>query len=112
MPIIRTRFLVHLKYACCSCPWGLRENFCKHQCAIILQNTDISESMLLEFCGTYFGTNRRGLGTMFEASVPDDFFEDEDEESCVVLESCNIPDAFEEKNECGDEELRISQGLT
>ena len=49
---------------------------------------------------------------MFEASVPDDFFEDEDEESCVVLESCNISDAFEEDNECGDEDLDISQGLT
>ena len=24
------------KFACCSCPWGLRGNFCKHQCAIIL----------------------------------------------------------------------------
>ena len=49
---------------------------------------------------------------MFEASVPDDFFEDEDVESLVVLESCNISDAFEEDNECGDEDLRISQGLT
>ena len=39
----------YLKYACCSYPWGLRGNFCKHQCAIILQHTDISESMLLEF---------------------------------------------------------------
>ena len=101
-----------LKYACCSCPWGLREFFCTHQCAIILQYTDISESMLLEFCGTYFGTNRGGLRAMFEASVPADFFEDKDEESCVILESCNIPDAFEEDNKCGDEELRISQGLT
>ena len=49
---------------------------------------------------------------MFEASVPGDFFEDEDEESCFVLESCNISDEFEEDNECGDEELRISQGFT
>ena len=57
----------------------------------------------------YFVTNRGGLGAMFEASVPDDFFEDKDEESCVVLESCNIPDAFEEDNECEDEKLHISQ---
>jgi hypothetical protein len=48
----------YLKYACCSCPWELRGNFCKHQCAIILQNTEIFDSMLLKFCGTYFGTNR------------------------------------------------------
>ena len=100
------------KYACCSCPWGLRGNFCKHQCAIILQHTDISESMLLEFCGTYFGTNRGGLEAMFGASVPDDFFEDEDEESCVDLDTCNISDAFEEGNECGDEDLSFSHGLT
>ena len=39
----------YLKYVCCSCPWRLRGNFCKHQYAIILQNIDISESMLLEF---------------------------------------------------------------
>ena len=69
----------YLRYSCCSCPSGLRGNFCKHQCAIILQYTDIPESMLLEFCGTYFGTNKRGIWTMFEASVLDDFLEDEDE---------------------------------
>jgi hypothetical protein len=49
---------------------------------------------------------------MFEASVPDDFFEDGDEESYSVLESCNIPDAFEEDKEEGEDGLRISQGLT
>ena len=69
----------------------------------MLQHTDISESMLLEFCGTYFGTDKGELGAMFEASMPDDDYE----ESCVVLESCNISDTFEENNE-----LRISQGLT
>jgi hypothetical protein len=31
----------YLKYVFCSCPWGLRRNFCKHQCAMILQHTDI-----------------------------------------------------------------------
>ena len=86
----------YLKYACCSCPWGLRGNFCKHQYAIILQHTDVSESMLLKFCGSYFGTNRGGLGAMFEAPVPDNFFEDGDEESFSVIESCNIPVTIEE----------------
>ena len=46
---------------------------------MILQYTDIYESMLLEVCDTYFKTNRRGLGAMFEASVPDDFVKNEDE---------------------------------
>lgn len=46
---------------------------------MILQHTDIYESMLLEVYGTYFKTNRRGLGAMFEASVPDDFVKNEDE---------------------------------
>ena len=83
----------YLKYACCSCPYGLRENFCKHQCAMILQYTDNSESMLLEFCGTYFRINRGRLEAMFEASVLDDFFENEDEKSYSVLKLCNISDA-------------------
>ena len=48
----------YFKYVCCSCLWGLRGNFCKHHCAIILQNIDVSECMLLEFCGTYFRTNK------------------------------------------------------
>ena len=48
----------YLKYVCCSCSWRLRKNFCKHQCAIILQHTYISEIILLEFCGTYFETKR------------------------------------------------------
>jgi hypothetical protein len=49
---------------------------------------------------------------MFEASVPDDFFEDNDEKSYSVLESCNISDAFEEDKEEGNDGLCISQGLT
>ena len=35
------------KFACYLCPWGLRGNFYKHQCAIILQNTDIFENVLV-----------------------------------------------------------------
>ena len=97
-----------MKYVCCSCPLGFRGNFCKQQYAIILQYTDISESMLLEFCGTYFGTNRGGLGAMFAASVPDDFFEDGDEESFSVMESCNIFITIKEDKEEEEDGLRIS----
>ena len=91
----------------------LRGNFCKHQCAIILQHIDVSCSMLLEFCGTYFGTNRGGLGAMFEVSVPDDFFEDEDEDPIALWNYAIFPDAIgrREKEEVEDG-LRISQGLT
>ena len=74
----------YLKYVCCSCPWRLWEILCKQQCAIILQYTYISESMLLEFCGTYFETKRGELGTMFDASVSEDFSGDEVEESYRV----------------------------
>ena len=102
----------YLKYVCCSCPWGLQGNFCKHQCAIILQHIDISDSMLLEFCDTYFGTNRRVLRVMFEALLLDDFFEDENEKSYSVLELCNIFDALEEDKEEVEDRLHISQGLT
>jgi len=51
-------------------------------------------------------------GAMFKASVPDDFFEDDDKKSYSILESCNIPDAFEEYKEEWEDGLRISQGLT
>ena len=49
---------------------------------------------------------------MFETSVPDDLFEDGDEECFGVLISCNIVVAIEEDKEEGEDELRISQGLT
>ena len=49
---------------------------------------------------------------MFEALVPDEFFEDEDEESYNVLESCNISDAFEDDKEKCEEEFCISPGFT
>ena len=68
--------------------------------------------MLFEFCGTYFGTNKGELGTMFEASVRDDFFEDKDEKSYSVLELCNISDALEDDKEELEHRLRILQGLT
>ena len=61
--------------------------------AIILQYTDNSENMLLEFCGTYFRINRRRLEAMFEALVPYDFFKNEDKKSYSVLKLCNISDA-------------------
>ena len=86
--------------------------FCKHLCAIILLQTDISKSILFEFYGTYFGINKGELETMFEASVRDDFFEDKDEKSYSVLELCNISDALEDDKEELEHRLRILQGLT
>jgi hypothetical protein len=46
-------------YACCSCEWVIRSNLCKHQIAIKLLTIGILESTLLEFCGTYFGSQSR-----------------------------------------------------
>jgi hypothetical protein len=47
-------------YACCSYKWAIWGNLCKHQIVIILLSTNIFKSILLEFYGTYFGSQRGG----------------------------------------------------
>ncbi len=42
-------------YACCSYEWAIKNNLCIYQIATILLTLDISESIFLEFCGTYYG---------------------------------------------------------
>jgi hypothetical protein len=52
-------------YACCSCKWAIQSNLCKYQIGIILLIIDISKSTLLEFCGTYSGSQKRDLDVLF-----------------------------------------------
>jgi len=53
------------KIFCCTCEWALRGNMCKHQIAVILTCTDISQEDIIHYCGTWYGSHRGGLGHMF-----------------------------------------------
>lgn len=55
----------------------------KHQLAIIKLSTDISWNIMLEFCGTYYDSLRRGLEVMFEHNIPTYLFENADENEDV-----------------------------
>ena len=60
----------YTSYASCSCECCIRGNMCKHQLAVIKASTDISWGVILGFLGTYYGSLRGGIGTMFELSIP------------------------------------------
>ena len=57
----------HRDYACLDCKYAIPEKFCKHQGAIILKITDVDQDVIVEYCGMYYGTNRRRLFEMFRA---------------------------------------------
>jgi hypothetical protein len=47
--------------------WAIQKNFCKHQIIIIiiLMVTDVTQEDVIDYCGTWFGSYREGLATMF-----------------------------------------------
>ncbi len=53
------------KYSSCTCEWALRGNFCKHQIFIIFMFTNVTQEDVIDYCGTWFISNRVGLGAMF-----------------------------------------------
>jgi hypothetical protein len=53
------------KIFCCTCEWALQGNMCKHQIVVILTCTNISQKDITHYCGTWYGSHRRGLGHMF-----------------------------------------------
>jgi hypothetical protein len=53
------------KYACCTCEWALRGNLCKHQVAIFLTCTNLTKENIIQYCGTWYGSDRGGFATMF-----------------------------------------------
>jgi len=53
------------KYACCTCEWALRGNLCIHQVAIFLTCTDLIKENIIQYCGTWYGSNRGGFAAMF-----------------------------------------------
>ncbi len=49
------------KYACYTCEWALRGNLCKHQVAIFLTCTDFIKENIIQYYGTWYGSNRGGF---------------------------------------------------
>jgi hypothetical protein len=53
------------KYACCTYEWALRGNLCKYQVAIFLTCTDLTKENIIQYCGTWYGSDRGGFVVMF-----------------------------------------------
>jgi hypothetical protein len=54
---------------------------CKHQIAIILTCTNVSQEDIIHYCGTWYGSHRGGLGHMFAdpRHIPDDMESNDDD---------------------------------
>ncbi len=53
------------KYSSCTCEWAIRKNLCKHQIVIILMVTNVTQEDVIDYYGTWFSSNRKGLVAMF-----------------------------------------------
>jgi len=53
------------KYACCTCEWALRGNLCKHQVAIFFTCIDLTKENIIQYCGTWYGSDCGGFAAMF-----------------------------------------------
>jgi len=53
------------KYVCCTCEWALCGNLCKHQIAIFLTCIDLIKKYIIQYCGTWYGSNYGSFATMF-----------------------------------------------
>jgi len=53
------------KYVCCTCEWALCENLCKHQVAIFLTCTGLTKNNIIQYCGTWYGSDRGGFVALF-----------------------------------------------
>ncbi len=52
-------------YACCTCEWVLRGNLCEHQVAIFVTCTDLTKENIIQYCGTWYVSDRGGIVAMF-----------------------------------------------
>ena len=60
-----------VNYACCSCEHALRGYFCKYYIAILKKFLpDCRENSILEYCGTYYDTQRGDLKALCLFSKP------------------------------------------
>jgi hypothetical protein len=82
----------YIMYACCSYKWAIRGNLCKLQIAIILFTTVILKSTLLEFCATYFNSQRGGLDVLFTTPFKDDLIlaSDDDDNGNDDYKDCEV----------------------
>ncbi len=53
------------KYVCCTCEWVLHGNLCKNQVAIFLTCTNLTKENIIQYCGTWYGSDHGGFATMF-----------------------------------------------
>jgi hypothetical protein len=53
------------KYVCCTCEWALLGNLCTYQVAIFLTCIDLTKENIIQYCGTWYGSNREGFFAMF-----------------------------------------------
>jgi hypothetical protein len=49
------------KYVCCTCEWALRGNLCKHQVVILFTCTDLIKKYIIQYCGTWYGSDHGGF---------------------------------------------------
>ena len=48
----------------CSCPAGVKGNFCKHKAKVLLMTTNASEALIVRVCGTLAGSAAGGAGNL------------------------------------------------
>jgi len=87
---------------------------CKHQIAIILLTIDILKSTLLEFYGTYFGSQKGGLDVLFTTPsmnglilASDDDDDDKDGEVQLHVDVCGCFQFLNENIPSRDDHLTI-----
>jgi len=57
--------LPFIKYVCCTCEWVLHGNLCKHQVAIFFTFIDFIKKNIIQYYGTWYGSDYGGFATMF-----------------------------------------------
>jgi hypothetical protein len=53
------------KYVCYTCEWALCGNLCKHQVVVLLTCINLTKKYIIQYCGTWYGSDRGGLAAMF-----------------------------------------------
>jgi hypothetical protein len=73
------------------CEWAICGNLCKHQVLVLLTNIDLTKENIIEYCGTWFGSNCGGFQAMFTnpryLQLDDRILNDEDNEDVQVEEA-------------------------
>jgi hypothetical protein len=57
--------LLFTKYVCCTYEWVLHGNLCKHQVSIFLTCTNLIKKNIIQYCGTWYGSDCGGFTAMF-----------------------------------------------